>query len=70
MTVEGARAEYAATVAAISEELGLHARGALPGPSATCRHCHWLAHVLEGAQIAIDLAVSEESWQRLRKSIP
>lgn len=69
MTVTEARDEYAAAVAAVVEEQGLHARGALPGPPATCRHCHWLAHVLEAAQLTIDLAVSEESRQRLRDGV-
>jgi hypothetical protein len=32
----------------------------MDGPFETCRACHWLALVLEAAQLAIDLAVAQE----------
>ena len=69
MTVEDARDEYAAAEAALAVNRERHARGLMDGPSETCTACHWLALVLEAAQLAIDLAVSEESRQRLRDSI-
>jgi hypothetical protein len=69
MTVAEARDEYAAAEAAVAANRERHARGVMAGPSETCEACHWLELVLEAAQLAIDLAVSEESRQRLRDSV-
>jgi hypothetical protein len=69
MTVAEARDEYAAAEAAVAGEQERHARGLMLDPPESCRHCHWLALVLEGAQLAIDLAVSIESQQRLRDGV-
>jgi hypothetical protein len=69
VTVTEARDEYAAAEAAVAGELERHARGLMLDPPESCRHCHWLALVLEAAQLAIELAVSEESRQRLRDSV-
>ena len=70
MTVEEARAEYAAVADAIDDSAIVHlTRPKYAQGTATCPECLWLGRLIEAASLAYDLAVAEASMRRLRESV-
>jgi hypothetical protein len=69
VSVESARAQYAAVARALDLRRHDHGAERMPEPVERCDICHGNSLQADDASIDLDLAVSIESQQRLRDSV-
>jgi hypothetical protein len=69
VSVAAARAQYAAVARAIAWGQRDHIAGRMPEPVEECDTCHGNSLAADDASINLDLAISEESRQRIRDSV-